>query len=95
MLLQGFQKLLQFLELRQLLEWTQGQSDPCPDPLPNAVAASSRVTTTENGALCRWPWRLWGKPTVGVLCLKYHHQPATLWVKNGLVPATLKEKSRP
>lgn len=32
----GFQKLLQFLELQQLLEWAPGQSDPCPDPLPNA-----------------------------------------------------------
>lgn len=36
MILPGFQKPLQFLQPQQLLEWTHGSLDPCPEPLTNA-----------------------------------------------------------
>lgn len=53
MLLPGFQKLLQFLQPQQLLEWTQGSLTPA--QTPSQVLTPTRThAATKGNAFCPW-----------------------------------------
>lgn len=77
MMLSGFQKLLQFLQPRQILEWTHGSltsaQTPSPMPAPTYNTHILPPTVIPSALGLSEAGRLWGKPTMVSLCLKCHH----------------------
>lgn len=55
--LQGFQKLLQFLELRQLLEWTRGSLTPA-QTLSQMLVPTSKLKGHDHREWCPVPLAL-------------------------------------